>query len=173
MAQRQQAKHRNDRTELVKMKLRGDLEAEHLTARDAAAQALVATGKALPGDDDAIEKHLERQRDEGEVVRAQPYTYGADAERSKGRDGHRKHGYERQWEVRQLHYQCKGIGAKTVEHAVTERDHACIADEQVQRSRKERHRTQADDKVLKRGAAMDERNRQDGDEDNSGDRRIA
>ncbi len=45
MAQRQQAEHRHDRAELVEMKLRGELEAEDLAARDAAAQALVAAGQ--------------------------------------------------------------------------------------------------------------------------------
>ena len=56
------------------MKLRGELEAEDLAARDAAAQALVTAGEALPGDDDAEEQHLHGQRDEGEVVRAEAYA---------------------------------------------------------------------------------------------------
>ena len=85
--------------ELVEMKLRGEIEAEDLAARNAAPQALVAAGEALPGDDDAVEQHLHRERDEGEIVRAEANADCADAERDKGRDQHREHGGNRQRKI--------------------------------------------------------------------------
>ncbi len=173
VAQRQQAEHRHDGAELVEMKLRGELEAEDLPPRDAAAQALVAAGEGLPGDDDTVEQHLHRQRDEGEVVRAEAYADCADAKRGKGRDQDREHSGDRQREVGHLHHQSKGVGAEAVEHAVAERDHAGVSDQQVERGCKQRHGAQADDEILEGGAAMEERDRQHHDQGNGGDRHIA
>ena len=155
MAQRQQAEHRHDGAELIEMKLRGELEAEDLPPRDAAAQALVAAGEALPGDDDAVEQHLHRQRDEGEVVGAEADADGADAERGKGRDQDREHGGDRQREAGHLHHQREGVGAEAIEHAVAERDHAGVSDQKVERGCKQRHGAQADDEILEGGAAME------------------
>src|SRR5664279_2023086 len=102
------------------MKLRGELEAEDLPPRDAAAQALVAAGEGLPADDDTVEQHLHRERDEGEVVRAEAYADGADAERGKSRDQNRERSGDRQQYVGHLHRQSEGVGAEAVEHAVAE-----------------------------------------------------
>src|ERR1700732_4003667 len=65
------------------------IDAEEYRARNAAAQALIASGQRGPRQDHAVNQHLKCQRDEGEVDFLQPYADGADCCRHHSRNQQR------------------------------------------------------------------------------------
>ena len=80
LAQDQQPDHQQRDGEDVAMRFLRQVDAEEWRARDAAHQALVAAGQRHPGDDQAVEQHLEGERDEGEVDVLEPDADRADHE---------------------------------------------------------------------------------------------
>ena len=102
------------------MNMVGRIDAEKFRAWNAAAQALIAAGQRNPRQDDAVDKHLKRQRDKGEVDLLQPHAYGADDGRNDGRERERAEEGNRDRHARALHDQAEAVSAEPEEHAVPE-----------------------------------------------------
>ncbi len=83
-----------------------------------------------------MDQHLERQGDEGEIDFFQPDADRADHGGDDGRDDQRPDKGDRDRHTGALHDQAETVGAEAEEHAMAERDHAGIADQQVERGRK-------------------------------------
>src|SRR5882757_1336730 len=129
------------------MQMVRQVDTEKRRPRNAAAQSLVAAGQQLPRQDRRVDQHLERQRNEGGVDLLQPHADSADDGRHHegddqcGDEGHRDR------HAGLLHHQAEAIGAKAEEHAVAERDQPGIADEQIERRRKQAVGRAADDEI--------------------------
>ena len=97
-----------------------------------AADAVGAAGQALPVDDDEADDLAERQRDDGEIVAAQPQHRKAEQHApERGEDaGQRQADPERQSEIGRQ--QRVGIGADGVERDIAEIEQAGEADHHVQ-----------------------------------------
>ena len=97
-----------------------------------AADAVGAAGQALPVDDDEADDFAERQRDDGEIVAAQPQHRKAQHHAPERREnpGQRQADPERQPEIGRQ--QRVGIGADGVERDIAEIEQAGEADHHVQ-----------------------------------------
>ena len=147
--------------------------AEQGRPRDAG-DAVRAAGQALPVDDDEADDLAERQRDDGEIVAAQPQHGKAEHHAPEcGEDaGERQADPERQPEIGRQ--QRVGIGADRVERDIAEVEQAGEADHHVQ-SPAQHHIGQHEDAEIEDVALIveDHRHQEGEDQEQRRDRRGA
>lgn len=118
-----------------------------------AGDAVGAAGQALPVDDDEPDDLTERQRDDGEVIAAQPKHWKAEQHAPECREdaGQRQADPERQVEIGRQ--QRVGIGADGIERDIAEVEQAGEPDHHVQ-SPSEHHIGEYEDAEVEQIALM-------------------
>src|ERR1700682_1833950 len=133
------------------------IDAEEDRARNAASQPLIAAGQGGPRQDRRVDQHLERQRDEGEIDFLQPHADRANHRRDHGRDQQGPDKGHRDRHAGTLHDQAITIGAEAEEHAVPERDHVGVTDQQIEGRGEQAERRTPDHEIEQRLAAEEQR----------------